>query len=393
MRVTWGQALTWRLHRQLLRPRPPLGAAAVVTALCGVQAQVPAAARLAVAARQAVPAPDSVDDALERRDLFRTWAMRGTLHLLPADTAADVLALLAAARSWERGSWQRSFADAATMEALADTVGALLDGPPLTREEIVAQVGRRHDAALAERLRSGWSTLFKPLAWQGLLCQGPARGSRVTFTRPDRWVPGWRGLPDPDEAAARVLRGYLAGYGPATARAFDQWLLRGATRRADLRRWLEALGPEVVSVDVDGRAALLLAEHAGELLDTRAEPSVRLLPAFDQYLLGPGTTDEAVVDAAHRPLVSRAGGWISAVVLVDGRAVGSWQEDDGVLTVSPFPGAAAPPARALAAEASWLEAALGRALQVRTQGGGGGAVSAAPRSSGRRPGRAGGPAR
>lgn len=383
MRITWGQALAWRLQRQFLAEPSTGDAVDVVHRLCGVQAQVPVTARLAVAIRLesatgtagttgttgamgqddgAGPDDDTGRDvaaALAGRRLLRTWAMRGTLHLLTADTAADHLALLAAARTWEKGSWQRAFADAATMARLAELVPQALDGEPLTREELVAAVaGEAHDAALAEQLRSGWSTLLKPLSWQGLLCQGPGRGNRVTFTRPDRWVPDWRGLPEPDAAAATVLRGYLAAYGPATPEGFDQWLLRGASRRADLRRWFAELGDDAVRVDVDGRQAYVLTEHADELAATRPTSVAHLLPAFDQWVLGPGTTDTAVVPAEHRADVSRAGGWIAPVLLVGGRVAGTWEQDGGSIRVTPFPQAPAATPRLLAAQRRRLERLL-----------------------------------
>jgi hypothetical protein len=183
MKVSWAQALTWRLGRHYLLAPHGSDAVEIVRRLCGVQAQVPSAARLAVAVRHATvgqdtPAGQDVEVALAQHRLVRTWAMRGTLHLLPTDTLADQLALLAAARTWEKGSWQRTFVDAATMSRLADLVSAALDGPPLTREELVTAVaGQAHDAALAEQLRSGWSALLT-LSWQGLLCQGPAQGGR-----------------------------------------------------------------------------------------------------------------------------------------------------------------------------------------------------------------------
>ncbi len=63
------------------------------------------------------------------------------------------------------------------------------------------------------------------------------------------------------------------------------------------------------------------------------------MPSFDQWVLGPGTNDPVVVPPEHRGLVSRAGGWISPVVLVGGRVAGTWEPVDGVPHVSLFPGA------------------------------------------------------
>jgi hypothetical protein len=50
---------------------------------------------------------------------------------------------------------------------------------------------------------------------------------------------------------------------------------------------------------------------------------VRLLPSFDPYLMGHSSRDH-LFDSAHRSRVSRTAGWISAVVLAEGRVVATW---------------------------------------------------------------------
>ena len=50
-----------------------------------------------------------VANALVHGRLIKTWAMRGTLHLLTPEDAGAVLSLLAFARSWELPSWQKYF--------------------------------------------------------------------------------------------------------------------------------------------------------------------------------------------------------------------------------------------------------------------------------------------
>jgi hypothetical protein len=98
--LTWDRALAWRLRRQLLDPIGSVSAPAIVRALCGVQAQVPSAAELAVAVRQAPPQAGSLAGALTDRTVFRTWAMRGTLHVLAPDHAGAFLSLVGAIRTW-----------------------------------------------------------------------------------------------------------------------------------------------------------------------------------------------------------------------------------------------------------------------------------------------------
>jgi hypothetical protein len=332
------------MDRQHLDRLDGASAVEITRRLCGIQAQVPSAAALAVAVRQSEPDLNATSRALSARTLVRTWAMRGTLHLLPADEVADLLSLLAAARTWEKGSWQKTFATAEQITTLSEAVAdALADGSTLTRDKLVERVlAVTGDDTLADKLRSGWSALLKPLSWQGLLFQGPAGDNRVTFVRPDRWLSDWPGLPDPDEAAGRVIERYLGSFGPATPEAFDQWLLRGATSRPRLRAWFAALGERITPVDVEGSTGYLRTEDLDALLATRPHPVVRLLPGFDQYVLGPGTADPQIVPPAYRSEVSRAAGWIAPVIVRDGRVSGTWTAQAGRPTLSWFPGSTAP---------------------------------------------------
>ncbi|MEV5594073.1 winged helix DNA-binding domain-containing protein [Streptomyces sp. NPDC052496] len=346
VRVSHEQVLAWRLRRQSLAPRTDAPAEEIVGRLAGVQAQVASSAELAVAVRQVEPSVAGVREALEARSLVRTWAMRGTLHLLPASGAGAYLSLLAAARTWEKPAWQRTFGvDPSQLAALGEAVDEILDGQVLTRRELTdAVLARKGLAGLGEQLTSGWSTVLKPLAWTGRLCQGPARGRHVTFTSPRSWVPGWRGIPDPEEAAATVIPAYLRAHGPATPAVFDAWLLRGATRKGVLRGWFEALRGQLAEVSVDGERAFVMADDVEDLAGTAPAPApadeLRLLPGFDQYVLGPGTSDARLVPPAHRAEVSRAAGWISPVVVLGGRVVGVWSlTDSSVLRISVFEGA------------------------------------------------------
>ncbi|ATE54659.1 winged helix DNA-binding domain-containing protein [Actinosynnema pretiosum] len=344
--VTWDQVRSWRLGRQFLDPRAAVTAGEVVERLCGVQAQVASAAEFAVATRTG--AAGGVARDLASGALVRTWAARGTLHLLRPGTAPDVLSLLASARTWERPSWQKAFgATPAQVAALAEAVGALLaGGEPLSREELAtALAADPRLTALADQLRSSWGALLKTLSWQGVLRHAPPDGARVAFT-----TPPWRALPDPDDAAPRVITAYLSAYGPATPEAFDAWLLRGALRKPVLRKWFADLGDRLVTVDVEGRTTHLLAEHADALATAEPTTSVRLLGPFDQHVLGPGTADRALLAPEHRPLVSRAAGWISPVVVVDGRITGTWSITHDTVTVTPFPGHPHPDPEALRAE-------------------------------------------
>ncbi|MCB5911576.1 winged helix DNA-binding domain-containing protein [Streptomyces pinistramenti] len=370
MKVTHAQVCAWRLRQQSLLPRTTAPLARLVGQLAGVQAQVAAAAELSLATRRKTPSDGAVQRALADRSLIRTWAMRGTLHLLPAREAGAYLALLGAARTWEKPSWQRAFGvSPAQRAALGDAVDEILDGRVLTRQELTAAVLARPGlGGLGEQLSSGWGVLLKPLAWTGRLCQGPPQGQRVTFTAPRTWVPGWQGVPDPEEAAASVIPAYLGAHGPATPAAFDAWLLRGAARKPVLRGWFAALGDRLTEVEVDGAGgAYVRSEDAEALAGTRPSDVVRLLAGFDQYVLGPGTGDTRLIAAARRKAVSRAGGWISPVVVHAGRVAGVWEFTEEEVVVTLFGEHGVVPRAGLEAEAAHLARCTGRERPLRVR--------------------------
>jgi winged helix DNA-binding protein len=364
IRVGWPQVLAWRLRRQLLDPVSRMPVEGVVRRLGAVQAQVASSAELAIRVRRQSSRPGDVARALADGRLVKTWAMRGTLHLLTPEDGGALLSLMAAGRSWGRPSWVRYFGvTPRQMERLRGIVREVIADRPLTREELIEAVGRRRGfKAAAEGLRSGWGTLLKPIAWQGDLVFGPSSGTRVTFTTPQAASSRWVGPPAADDAAPIAIRAYLGAYGPATIQAFSDWLAGGWFGRSRLRAWFEGLGDELVEFDVDGEPAWILAEHADELAEMSPTAVVRLLPGFDQFVLGPGTKDGHVTPASRRADVSRTAGWISPVVVSAGVVCGTWTLEDDEVRVSWFGEAGRLPRVALVEEVDRLSGIVGRPL-------------------------------
>jgi hypothetical protein len=276
---------------------------------------------------------------------------------------------MASGRAWERPSWQRYFGvTPAQIERLRETVRAALDGPPLTREELVAAViARRGLSHVGEGLRSGWGTLLKPVAWQGDLSFGPSQGTRVTFTRPDVASLRWAGVPEPEDAAPVAIASYLGAHGPATFESFGQWLAGGYFGKRQLRTWFEAMGDRLAEVEIDGQPMWVLAEHLDELVAATPTTAVRLLPGFDQYVMGPGSGDGQVVPAARRAAVSKQSGWISPVVVAGGAVSGTWELDGDRVRVAWFREAGRRPGAALGDEVKRLSAILDRDLGLTVE--------------------------
>ena len=98
-KVTWEQALAWRMRRHYLDPIGDRPVPAVVRRLCGVQSQVASSAELCVRVRRTTSKAGEVARALRDGRLIKTWAMRGTLHLLVPEDAGAFLSLIAAGSS------------------------------------------------------------------------------------------------------------------------------------------------------------------------------------------------------------------------------------------------------------------------------------------------------
>ncbi len=335
--VSWDNVLAWRLRRQHLHRRMPAEAlVATVADVCGLHAQVITSAELTAWARVDDLAPGAVRRALwDERALVKTWAMRGTLHLLPAaELPLWVAALKVLGPRHHAPSWLRYFGlTRADADAVLDAIPRALDGCSLTRQEladaVAASTGLPH---LGEKLRESWGALLKPAALNGDLCFAPGEGPTVRFVRPDQWLPTWSDV-EPDDAIREVVRRYLAAYGPATREEFARWL--GAASPAKAGALVERLGDEVARVEIEGKRAWLLTDHVAELMDASPSGTVRLLPAFDHYVVAALRDAPAVLPAAVKDRVYRPQGWLSPVLLVDGRIAGVWRhvERSGRLAV------------------------------------------------------------
>jgi hypothetical protein len=363
--LTWSRALAWRMRQQLLDPVGTESVAGVVRRLGAIPALPDAAAELAVRARRNRSRPGEVSRALAEGRIIKTFAFRGATHLMTPEDGGAYLALRAAGRMWERPGWQEHFGLAPSdWPFLREVVREALADGPLTREELGAAVTARRrfrhlGFAFADR---SW-TLLKPLTWQGDMSFGPSRDGHATFQRLDS-NPRWAGVPDLDDAGMRAVEAYFRAYGPATPDHLHYWLGEGlGAGRKRIQSWIADVGDRLAAVDVDGASTYVLREDLEELASTTATTATRLLPGYDQWVLGPGTADAHVVPPARRTLVSRG----ANMVIVGGVVSGTWSVNDDQVVVTWFAEAAPPAREALAGEVLRLATILDRPLQSTVQ--------------------------
>jgi hypothetical protein len=119
-RLSWDNLLAWRVQRQHLQRRSPrAGALDVATGLGGLHAQLLSSAELTLWARVDRPQEGAARALWEERALVKTWAMRGTPHLLPSAEYATWQAAPDTRRDYLRPVWLRYYGlTPATLEAV-----------------------------------------------------------------------------------------------------------------------------------------------------------------------------------------------------------------------------------------------------------------------------------
>lgn len=331
MQTTWASALAWRLRRHHLEPGSQVSSVEEVVERLIAVAAWSGDPELAVRSRLTQPSPDTLEQAIVQGRLIKVFAFRGATHVMTPQRAADHLALRAAGRMWERSSWRSHYAlEPEDWPPLRAAVRQALSEGPLTPAELASTVSRQSRFSHLREPLSRLGTFLKPFFWQGDVCFGPAREGEPTLQALAE-NPRWPGIPDLHEAGRRAVTAYLGAYGPATAAHLHYWLGEGlGTGRRRIEGWLADLAGQLTAVDVEGEAAFLLAEHAGEVVSTPPSRSVLLLPGHDQWVLGPGTADRHVVPPDHRPEVTRG----ASLLVVGGVVRGTWRIQKGKVTTT-----------------------------------------------------------
>ncbi|MDQ6806900.1 MAG: winged helix DNA-binding domain-containing protein [Actinomycetota bacterium] len=326
--MSWAEVCGRRLERHLLcSPVPDRSPAAVASAICGAHAQVLSAAELSIGVRASAITRSGVRDALWRdRNLTKTLGPRGTVHLLATSDLPVWIGALQAIpppRSSLPAEIRLTVQQTDTvMEAIED---ALVDAE-LTLDEltdaIVARAGSwAGDLVIPafQGLWPRWRQAIFAAAAKGVLCFGPNRGRKVTYTNPHRWLPGLKPA-DEGDAVGELLRRYLHAYGPASPQHFARWLAAPASWAEQLFR---SRADELQPVDIQGTQAWILGD------DTAPAPppeGVRLLPYFDAYTVGCHPRELLFPGAAATRALNRGQAGNYPVLLINGTVAGVWHQ-------------------------------------------------------------------
>ncbi|WP_084516165.1 winged helix DNA-binding domain-containing protein [Microbacterium luticocti] len=296
---------------------PAAGPGEAATHMLAVQAQDFTAGRWALAARsRAEPTLRRVDAAFDAGTLVRSWTMRGTIHIVPARDLGWMLSVTADRQ-------RRQAAAVHAREGLDDDVlhraerlvrAALRGGGRLTRSEFLAVLDAGGVPVAGQR---GYH-LIVALALRGVVCWGPVVPRAGAPTREqhlvlvDEWVTD---AAHPADPLAELFVRYIAGHGPAGAEDFAWWT---GLPLGDARRAAAASVPRLTEVDAGQYVAPARPRRAS------GAPRVLALGPFDEYYISYADRGP-VADAGVRDAVGPGrNGMVRAIILADGRVVGTW---------------------------------------------------------------------
>jgi hypothetical protein len=328
------------LLRQMLLRRERLPVARAVERVAALQAQWAPAPYVALWSRLEGFERSALERALARGSVVKALLMRATMHLVSARDYPWLDSCVREARTLVRTRGTKPPPARVVERALA-----LAREQPRSRPDLMRELGYDPRSQDPEELREqSWIVALARLEQTPEAAFWDFRGSPLL--RPTEHE-----LPPRPEAAAYLIRRYLAAFGPAT--------------RSDVSAWsgvpIRDLAPGFESIRLRGfrderdRELFDLPRAPLAAADTPAPP--RLLPRWEEVLLAHKDRTR-VLPNEYRCQVIAVNGDVRQAILVDGFVAGYWEQDGERVTVHPFGPLPRQARRAVEDEARRLEAWL-----------------------------------
>jgi winged helix DNA-binding protein len=306
------------LLRQLLLRRERLPVARAIGRVAALQAQWAPAPYVALWARLEGFERRALEQALARGSVVKALLMRATMHLVSARDYPWLDGCVREARTLVRVRGTKPPPPRVVEQALA-----LTRERPLTRPDLMRELGYDPRTQDPDELHEqSWIVALARLEQTPEAAFWGFRGSPLV-------CPAEHELPPRDEAAAYLIRRYLAAFGPATRADVSAWSgvpirdLQPGFESLRLRRFLDEQGRELLDLP---RGPLASA-------DVPAPP--RLLPRWEELLLAHKDRTRVLPDE-YRSQVIAVNGDVRQSVLVDGFVAGWWEQQGERVVVHPF---------------------------------------------------------
>jgi hypothetical protein len=304
-----------RLRSQQIANSSLDSAAAVVSWMVSIQAQNYAGGKWSIGLRWPAGTEAAVEQALQQRQILRTWTLRGTLHFVAASDIGWLLALLAPRLITKNARRYRQLdLDEQTLACssalLAET---LQDGRARDRTALKKLLEAEGISMQGQRA----PYILQHAALKGQIAQTTAPRNNPLYVSLADNLPQARAL-SREEALAELALRYFSSHGPATLQDFIWW---SGLLAADARAGLTAVSNQLIKETIAGEAYWRTSQLPGSSFQ---EPVVCLHPPFDEFLLGYRERG-AVLSEPQQTLWKSSNAMFPPTITVNGRVVGFWR--------------------------------------------------------------------
>ena len=389
MELSARQIRAHRLRAHHLDQKYPFSELLNIAGACGLQNSPPGAWETAAFCRLKNCTLPQLHQALyQKKELLQAWSIRGVPLIFPTADSDVFLSALIAQEGEEPWIYTKGIGLAldylgmsfSELLPLVESAAEYLEDHTIkSKEELDRVLAQLIAEQLPAQKQSLWnapsmygapdrqtvggaavSFLLRPCSFKGLVVFGEREGISPTFTSPLRWL-GHKLVPSA-QGAAELARRFLHAYGPATPRAFADWL--GSTPAQAKRLW-QQIEEELEPVTAAGKKAFILQAGRESFRCADTEEALLLLGPHDPYL---DIRDRAILledTAAQRQVWRTVGN--PGVILKGGKIAGIWktrtQRENLSVSTTLWEPLSAPEQRELERQMEGYASFLGLALQ------------------------------
>lgn len=288
----------------------------VVRSLLAVQAQDFLGSLWAIGLRMKESNEEVVEQAVNKKEIVRTWPMRGTIHFLAAEDAKWMLDLLAP-RIVRRMDYyyKRAELNQKIFDQTKQILIKHLSNQELTRPEIYSIFEK--EGISTKNMRGLHIMGLHSLT--GLVCFGNRKGKQATFALLDDCIPKTKSK-SREEALAEVTYRFFTGHGPAQIIDLMWW---SGLNKSEVLEGLSIIKSRLISEKIDGKEYWMDTSQRS----VKQDSDLYMLATYDEYLIAYKDRSVSLEEMHKQKINPGSNGMFLSTLVLHGQVIGLWRRD------------------------------------------------------------------
>lgn len=273
---------------------------------------------------------ETIDQAFNEGKILRTHIMRPTWHFVAPEDIRWMQGLTSSRVKQFMGHYNRKLEldEKLFAKSTAAIVKVLKEKRYATRQELKAELTKIGIHTDVQRLAHivMWAEL------DAIICSGPRIGKQFTYTLVEERVKDHTKR-NREEGLAELAKRYFTSHGPAQIKDFAWW--SGLTTK-EAQEGISMIQSKLKEETIDGKTYLFVKEIQHP---KRTSPKAFLLSIYDEYTIAYNDRSPLSGERHIEKMISM-GNALTAVMILDGRVVGTWKrvmkKNSVEIKLSPF---------------------------------------------------------